>query len=587
MKKTHIFISVCMLLFMQFASAQTPSFSWAVSDSAHDLMHGGNNSCYGRAVTTDKDGNVIVTGDYVGVSDPVYFGSNKLSQVSTGIFLAKYDQHGKLIWVKSITAKGASSPSGRAIQTDRDGNIYFAGWISVYSFTGQDTVYFGKIPVHGLGTFVAKYDPDGNAIWAKTNSTAECFALSLDQDANVYIAGQSNYTYNFKTGVDDCSATVGSKTVYGTQYVAKYKNNGTLDWVKGFGSRSVPAGHPFLIVAGMKCDTNNNVVLTADFTASDTVNFVKPVKRGDSIFNGKNNLYAFYVTKLDSGGKALWQKILFNDSNITGTGSGCMGLAMDGSGNIGVECIIKYNTASVLKMDPLGNIKWIRTDIPYSNNIYKSADIAPYGIAMDDSGNMYNTGLITIGAIFGAKDTVHSLPRSKCNIYVSKYNASGVLQWAKNAGSQTGLGDVGYGVYADSKENILVTGAISDTAHFDNVVINKTDEGLYFFLAKIGNTKIVTGIDKKLVSGTNSLSNFPNPFTGNTTIAYTLDEEDFTEISIFNIMGQKVITLVNGRQTQGKHFIEWNATGYPAGIYFYSLRINGGQVKTQKMILGK
>jgi len=70
--------------------------------------------------------------------------------------------------------------------------------------------------------------------------------------------------------------------------------------------------------------------------------------------------------------------------------------------------------------------------------------------------------------------------------------------------------------------------------------------------------------------------NYPNPFNATTTITYYLPEESQVELAVFNILGQKVKTLVEGRMPPGLHRVEWDATddaGHPvaSGIYIYKL----------------
>ncbi|NHZ86239.1 MAG: T9SS type A sorting domain-containing protein, partial [Planctomycetia bacterium] len=73
--------------------------------------------------------------------------------------------------------------------------------------------------------------------------------------------------------------------------------------------------------------------------------------------------------------------------------------------------------------------------------------------------------------------------------------------------------------------------------------------------------------------------NFPNPFNSNTTISY-YSKGGPVELNVFNLKGQKLETLVNGKQTQGEHKVIWDAEKYPAGIYLYQLQTpNSTQVK--------
>ncbi|MCK4345114.1 MAG: VCBS repeat-containing protein [Bacteroidales bacterium] len=76
----------------------------------------------------------------------------------------------------------------------------------------------------------------------------------------------------------------------------------------------------------------------------------------------------------------------------------------------------------------------------------------------------------------------------------------------------------------------------------------------------------------------------PNPFSSKTIISYHLPEETMVNLSIYDIFGKLVTTLVKQRQSPGSYFIEWNATNFPAGIYFY--RIEAGKFcNTRKCLL--
>ncbi len=65
--------------------------------------------------------------------------------------------------------------------------------------------------------------------------------------------------------------------------------------------------------------------------------------------------------------------------------------------------------------------------------------------------------------------------------------------------------------------------------------------------------------------------NYPNPFNINTTIKYSLKEKDAISLSIYNITGQKVATLFEGKQEAGDHQITWDAKDISSGIYFAKL----------------
>ncbi len=79
--------------------------------------------------------------------------------------------------------------------------------------------------------------------------------------------------------------------------------------------------------------------------------------------------------------------------------------------------------------------------------------------------------------------------------------------------------------------------------------------------------------------------NYPNPFNPKTIINYELPITNDIEINIYNLMGQKVTTLVSEKQSAGKHQVEWNAKGFASGVYYYILRTDAGFVQTRKLML--
>jgi len=83
------------------------------------------------------------------------------------------------------------------------------------------------------------------------------------------------------------------------------------------------------------------------------------------------------------------------------------------------------------------------------------------------------------------------------------------------------------------------------------------------------------------------LQNVPNPFNNSTQIWYKLDEEATVFISVFDYTGKRVNTINPGKKDKGSHFVEFSSVGLPAGIYFYSLEVNGRVSDSRKMTVMK
>jgi len=80
--------------------------------------------------------------------------------------------------------------------------------------------------------------------------------------------------------------------------------------------------------------------------------------------------------------------------------------------------------------------------------------------------------------------------------------------------------------------------------------------------------------------------NYPNPFNAMTTITYDLPEASPVIISIYDLSGRTVKTLVNTIQPAGRYSLRWNADGLPSGVYFYQIQA-GAFRQVRKCLLVK
>jgi hypothetical protein len=84
--------------------------------------------------------------------------------------------------------------------------------------------------------------------------------------------------------------------------------------------------------------------------------------------------------------------------------------------------------------------------------------------------------------------------------------------------------------------------------------------------------------------------NYPNPFNPVTTIGYRLSIAGNVKLIIFNLLGEKVRTLVNGYQNTGGYTLKWDGLNdfgdqVTSGVYFYLMQVDGKMIKSRKMIL--
>jgi|GEM_PF-1917878 N-acetylneuraminic acid mutarotase len=81
-------------------------------------------------------------------------------------------------------------------------------------------------------------------------------------------------------------------------------------------------------------------------------------------------------------------------------------------------------------------------------------------------------------------------------------------------------------------------------------------------------------------------TNYPNPFNPSTTISYQLPKASKVMLKVYNILGEEIITLVNGYMTAGSHSATFNAGKLASGVYLYKLDAEAYS-QSRKMILAK
>lgn len=138
-----------------------------------------------HAIHVDGNNNIIVVGRFS--SNSITFGSTILTLAgSMDVFIVKYDASGNLLWVKG--AGGGSNDEGYSLSTDVSGNIYLSGYFTQPSNFG--TIRLTSAGQADL--FLAKYDPAGNVLWAKRaggDGDDRAVALKTDASGNSYVTG--------------------------------------------------------------------------------------------------------------------------------------------------------------------------------------------------------------------------------------------------------------------------------------------------------------------------------------------------------------------------------------------------------------
>lgn len=175
-----------------------------------------------------------------------------------------------------------------------------------------------------------------------------------------------------------------------------------------------------------------------------------------------------------------------------------------------------------------------------------------------------------------------------------------LIVWADDDGGQAGL----HANFKLSKSGEAIYLVLPDTQIVDEISFGSqpTDSStgrypdgtgdfvLMFPTFSAANQSGVTSIgddqQSEIPSQFSLEQNYPNPFNPTTTIGFTLPNAGKVRLTIYNILGEQVFTLVNDYLTAGEYKYEWQAANLPSGIYYYNIK-SGSLSKTKRMILLK
>ncbi len=141
-----------------------------------------------------------------------------------------------------------------------------------------------------------------------------------------------------------------------------------------------------------------------------------------------------------------------------------------------------------------------------------------------------------------------------------------VLIW-NNSNNQTAY----YRMKAFDTENLYSDNTQTESINFYTIFKNSS---------LIGNENESSSIDYHL------FSNYPNPFNPSTSIKYQIKDEGFVSLIIYDILGKKIVTLVNEYKNAGYYKVDFSANEFPSGVYIYKLSVNGF-ISVKKMLLSK
>lgn len=367
---------------------------------------GGGMGDYWQGMYTDGTSAVYAAGEIEYSTIPVTFPGSAVTFTPKGdndIAFAKYDLNGNLLWAKQ---EGSFyNEKALDITADASGNVYICGYYA-------DTVIFNGVQYPSLGSndlFVAKYNSSGAFQWVRKSGGPgrdEAKAIKCDAAGNVYICGM--YSNNAIFGAQTLTCTPG----FYEAYLAKYDPAGNLLWVK-------KGGGDFDDVAwGLAIDSQNKIYITGEYI-------------GYGVFGGFNVTTAggtdVFVASYDANGTELWLKSAGGSLIDRARGIGTNGTDLFITGQFGATASFGANSFTaadssdvfISAMNNSGTFLWTSVAGGMADSLETLGYESGNAICAEANGNVYATGSILTGAVFG-NITLQGYKRT--DVFVTKLN---------------------------------------------------------------------------------------------------------------------------------------------------------------------
>jgi hypothetical protein len=281
---------------------------------------GGSGNENATGISLDASGNVYMTGRFQSTVDfdPGAGVANLNSVGSDDIFLAKYSANGSYLWAGSIGSTGLDISN--AVGTDALGNAYITGYFQGAATDFDPGPGTATLSSSGNNIYFAKYNSNGNYVWAKVLFGSAGFSNSLSADpiGNIYIGGGFSNSIDFDPGSGVVILNTGSNGA--AAFFAKYDSTGAYLLAK-----SIVGG-----AVGIQSITKNaqgKIFIAGQFSG---VSDFDPGPGTFTLSPTSTNQADVFFAKYDAAGNYIWAKQI----NAPGGSDYCNAVALDGFENV-------------------------------------------------------------------------------------------------------------------------------------------------------------------------------------------------------------------------------------------------------------
>jgi hypothetical protein len=326
------------------------------------------------SMVIDNSGNLYLAGSLTGVA---IFGTDTISNLTSpkNVFIGKFDSNGNLIWSQQATGVAENIAFGIALNNNSE--VYVTGTYDSSVTIGSTFLQGGS----GENIFIAKYDNNGNHLWAKSSSSTNVLFVTgivCDQFNHVCITGHFSNTISFGSFTISSPINGGSSIL-----LVKYDSAGNVLWAQNSG------GFPSSGYA--KCLSSDS---SGNFYCAGYFNSPIMIFGTDTLTNaGFSDLF---LTKYDSSGNYIWSERAggadYDDANSIHTdinGNTYMTGFFKQYINFGTTVLTgPYQELYVAKYDANGNALWAATATGALNE-------AGTVLGLDNFNHVYVTGSFT------------------------------------------------------------------------------------------------------------------------------------------------------------------------------------------------
>ncbi len=533
MNKLFLLLMILPALFLTGGSNAQVTQEWVAR------FNGQQGRCeYSSAITADIYGNVTVAGwtaeSVFGISD---------------FLTLRYSANGSLLW-SAICPGGPFFNEAAVVGSDDLGNVYVAG--SIYNATVPD------------GALIVKYNAQGVLVWSEEYGgwRSSICDMVVDHSGNVVSIG----------------SCIGPGFYY-DYLILKYDSSGNVMWSAMFD------GEENDYAKDLSVDDSGNIIITGNnFRMAQRTTDIGTVKFSPS---GIQQWVAFHNGPGDSTDYGV--SVDNDESGNIYVAGVCMGL-----NNEQLMTTIKYDRNGQLQwaVEYPGTCRPVQINASVANSVYVSGTIEDssgsdyIAVKYDSSGNLlwsfrYNgTGnsddgvsamrIDPAGSVYLTGTCINTITGR--DFVTLKLDASGVMKWCM-ACSGTEPDDAATCMDVDKNGSVYVSG---------NVQGNGGD----IMTVKYSQMTGIEELQSLDISEYVLHQNFPNPFNPVTTIRYDAGLAGFVNITVFDVLGRQVTTLVNEYQSPGTYQVNFDGSNLSSGIYMYRIE-SGNFADSRRMLLIK